>query len=100
MREEPPIRRLVLDILKPLEPSIIEMAKAIGRVRGVTGVNLTVYEIDRKTETIKATVEGSRINFKMLQRVVEEMGGVIHSIDEVVVGKKIVEESKTPHEMF
>ncbi|HDH91542.1 MAG TPA: hypothetical protein ENF38_01185 [Candidatus Aenigmarchaeota archaeon] len=99
MREEPPIRRLVLDILKPLEPSIIEMAKAIGRVRGVTGVNLTVYEIDRKTETIKATVEGSRINFKMLQRVVEEMGGVIHSIDEVVVGKKIVEESKTP-EMF
>lgn len=99
MREDPPIRRLVLDILKPLEPSIIDMAKAIGRIRGVVGVNLTVYEIDRKTETIKATIEGNKIDFKLLQKVVEDMGGVIHSVDEVVVGRKIVEESKTP-EMF
>ena len=98
MPKKASIRRIVLDILKPLDPSLIEVARAIVSAKGVEAVNLVVYEMDRKTETVKATIEGKNIDFESVKKVVEKFGAVIHSIDQVVVGKKIVEETKTPQD--
>lgn len=89
------IKRLVLDVLKPHQPSILELAKAIAALTHVTGVNLSLYEVDTQTENIKITVEGVNIDFDELQRVIEDMGAVIHSIDEVAAGMKLVEEVET-----
>ena len=44
------IRRLVLDALKPHEPSIIELAQQISDLEGIEAVNISIYEIDRKVE--------------------------------------------------
>ncbi|MEB3787312.1 MAG: DUF211 domain-containing protein [Desulfurococcales archaeon] len=88
-----PLRRVVLDILKPIKgPSIINVARIVGGLDGVDGVNITVKEIDVDTITLSITIEGTDIDFDEVERKLEELGCVIHSIDQVVAGKKIVEE--------
>jgi len=89
------IRRLVLDVLKPMEPTIIEMAKAISLENGVTAVNISIAEIDLKVENAKITIEGDDINYEEIRDIIEDMGGSIHSIDEVVAGKMIIDDAAT-----
>ena len=89
------IKRLVLDVLKPHKPSILELARAISKLNHITGVNLSIQEVDTETETIKITVEGNNIDFNELEQVIEDMCAVIHSIDEVAAGTKLVETVET-----
>lgn len=85
------IKRLVLDVLKPHEPNVLDLAVTLSNLKGVSGVNVDVQEIDRKTETVKVTVEGSDIQFEEVRRVIKEAGGALHSIDQVSAGRKLVE---------
>ena len=88
-----PLRRLVLDILKPIKgPSIIDVSKEIAGIQGIEGVNVTVKEIDVETITLTITIEGYNIDFELVERKLEELGCIIHSIDQVIAGKKFVEE--------
>ena len=89
------IRRLVLDVLKPHVPTILDLAEALSRLSGIHGVNLSLFEVDQQTETIKITIKGDRIDYHTVVSVIEDFGGVVHSIDEVVAGKEIVEEVET-----
>jgi hypothetical protein len=50
-----------------------------------------VEEVDQETENVKVTIEGPAIDFDMVQKNIETMGGAVHSIDSVSVGKKVVE---------
>jgi len=89
------IRRLVLDTLKPHNPSIIEMASQISDMDGVSAVNISIYEVDRKVENAKITVEGSDISSGDVMDLIEELGGAVHSVDEVVAGDKIIDDAET-----
>ncbi|OUJ19122.1 hypothetical protein AMET1_0774 [Methanonatronarchaeum thermophilum] len=89
------IKRVVLDVLKPHEPSLLELATRISTTTGIEGVNLSLYEVDQQTENVKVTIEGNNINFDEVQKIIEETGAVIHSIDEVAAGKQLVEEVET-----
>jgi uncharacterized protein len=89
------IRRLVIDALKPMEPNIIELAKVISLKDGVSAVNISMVEIDLKVENAKITIEGDDINYEEIRDLIEDMGGSIHSIDEVVAGKMIIDDSAT-----
>jgi hypothetical protein len=89
------VRRLVLDTLKPHEPNIIELAQQITELPGIDSVNISIYEIDRKVENAKITVEGSDIQFPALESLIRELGGSIHSIDEAVAGKSIIDAAST-----
>jgi hypothetical protein len=89
------ILRLVLDTLKPHEPNIIDLANVLSEIEGVSAVNISIYELDRKVENAKITVEGDDIPFDAVSRMIEEMGGTIHSIDEVVAGKMIIDDAVT-----
>ena len=94
-----PVRRLVLDILKPLRgPSIIDVAREIASIKGVEGVNLTVKEIDVETITLSMTIEGDDIDFNAVKEKLDMLGCVIHSIDQVVAGLRIVEEPENVEE--
>ena len=55
------LRRLVIDVLKPLEPSIVHLAQVLADFEGVDGVNISIYEIDRRVENAKLTVEGHNV---------------------------------------
>ena len=86
------LRRLVLDVLKPLrDPAITEVAVMLSKVRGVEGVNITVKEVDVETLSLTVVIEGDDIDFEGVKRVLEEVGAAIHSIDQVVAGKRMVE---------
>ena len=92
------IRRLVLDTLKPHDPSIIELARSLSDIEGVEAVNISIYEMDRKVENAKITIEGSDISFESIREVIAQNGGAIHSIDEVVAGKIIIDDADTPQD--
>ena len=89
------VRRLVLDTLKPHDPSIVEMAKIISDIEGVGAVNVSIYEMDRKVENAKVTIEGDDVPYLQIQTLIEELGGAIHSVDEVVAGKIIIDDAVT-----
>jgi len=42
------IRRLVLDVLKPHNPSIIHLADDLSELEGVEAVNVSIYEMDQR----------------------------------------------------
>ncbi len=89
------ILRLVLDTLKPHEPNIIDLANVLSEIVGVSAVNISIYELDRKVENAKITIEGEDIPFSKVSETIEDMGGTIHSIDEVVAGKMIIDDAET-----
>jgi len=89
------LRRLVLDVLKPHEPSNVLLALKLSELENVDGVNLTLMEMDQNTETLKITIVGNNMDFEKIKKVIEELGAVIHSVDEIVAGKIIVEKVKT-----
>ena len=89
------IRRLVLDTLKPHEPNIIDLANVLSELTGVSAVNISIYELDRMVENAKITIEGEDISFEQVSHSIEDMGGTIHSIDEVVAGKMIIDDAAT-----
>ena len=92
------IRRLVLDVLKPHNPSVVELSEALSHLEGVEGVNVIIYEIDQQVENAKVIIAGSSVDFESIKKKLEEMGATIHSVDEVAAGKRIVEEVKTPQD--
>ena len=92
------IRRLVLDVLKPHKPNVVEVAEALSHLTGVEGVNVIINEIDQEVENAKVIVAGTSISFEEINKKLEELGATIHSIDEVAAGKVIVEEVKTPQD--
>ncbi|MFH1328266.1 MAG: DUF211 domain-containing protein [Candidatus Bathyarchaeota archaeon] len=92
------IRRLVLDVLKPHKPNVVEVSEALSHLEGVEGVNIIINEIDQQVENAKVIVVGTSISFEEIQKKLEEMGATIHSIDEVAAGKMIVEEVMTPQD--
>ncbi|MGD8996857.1 MAG: DUF211 domain-containing protein [Anaerolineae bacterium] len=92
------LRRLVIDVLKPLEPSIVEMVQILAELEGVDGVNISIYEIDRRVENAKLTVEGHNVPYQQIIQMIEENGGAVHSIDEVAAGKVLIEDVITPQD--
>lgn len=92
------IQRLVLDVLKPHQPSMMDLAKSMCEVEGVTGVNLSLYEVDQKTENVKITIKGTDIDYSKVKSIIEDQGAVIHSVDEVAAGRELVEGVETPQD--
>lgn len=87
-----------MDVLKPHHPTILEVARRIAVLNGVSGVNCTLEEVDRETESIKITIEGISIDFESVEETISDCGAVIHSVDSVSAGKKLVEEVETPQD--
>lgn len=79
------VKRIVLDVLKPHQPNALEFSQGIARVGVDYHVHLIVLEVDKSTETIQIEIEGSAIDFTAIQKAIKDMGGSLHSIDEVAV---------------
>ena len=86
------VRRVLLDVDKAIQrPEIIDIAEAIDTVRGVTGLNITVSDIDVQTVGMDVTVVGEGLDVGALIRAIESTGAVVHSIDELAAGEQLVE---------
>ena len=86
------IRRIVLDVLKPHSPRLTDLALMLTRVDTVSGLNISLKEVDQNTESITITLEGDNLRYDSIKEMLEQAGAVIHSIDQVVAGRSIVEE--------
>jgi hypothetical protein len=80
--------RIVLDVLKPHEPPIHELASRLVSLQGVDRASVSLAEIDQSTESVKVSIEGTGVAIDSIRKTLEELGAVIHSIDEVSVAKK------------
>lgn len=86
------IRRVQLDVDKAIaRPDLLELAAVINDVSGVEGLNITVTEIDLETVGLEITVEGQSVDAAQLISQIEKAGAAVHSIDELVVGDRVVE---------
>lgn len=86
------IRRIVLDVLKPHSPPLTDLALMVSRAEQVIGVNISLKEVDQNTESITITLEGDNLDYNVIKEILEQAGAVIHSIDQVVAGRRFVEE--------
>ena len=78
------LRRLVLDILNPHEPNVLEFSTLLAEQDDLR-VTLTVLEMDDKTETLRVVIEGPHIDFERIRNEISGFGASLHSIDEVEV---------------
>ena len=92
------VRRLVLDVLKLHDPSIVSFAVALEQVEGVSAVNCTLVEIDAKTENLKVVLEGVNLDYDLILKTINDLHGSIHSVDQVVSGIRFVEAIETPQD--
>lgn len=85
------IRQILLDVDKALErPSVIEIAGAIENVAGVEGVSIVVTEVDMETVGMEITIEGENLIYDKLVNAIENSGAVVHSVDQVACGKRMI----------
>ena len=92
------IKRVILDVLKPHQPSIIEVAKNLSELDGISGVNISLEEVDAQTDSVKITIEGTNIDYELVKSKLAECDAVIHSIDGVSAGIKMIDEVNTPQD--
>ena len=57
----------------------------MGEMDGVTKIDISVVEMDEKTESLKVIVDGINLDYEGLRSHMARQGAVIHSVDKVVV---------------
>jgi len=71
--------------LKPHQPPLPEFASFVGELPGIKKVDVSVVEMDEKTESLKVIIDGANIEYEELRSHMAKQGAVIHSVDQVVV---------------
>lgn len=86
------VKRMVLDVLKPHQPNALEFCKMVAKAGSDYRVCLKVIEVDEKTESLLIEVSGNDIHFDVIQSTINDIGGSLHSIDEVEVQNELTTE--------
>ena len=81
----PSVKRITLDVLKPRKPNPLEFASIIAALGSDYRVSLRVEEVDDQTESTIIEIRGEALDFELIESTINEMGGSVHSIDEVEV---------------
>ncbi len=81
------IKTIAVDVLKPHEPSIIELGKILCKHKLVSDVEIKVYAVDKKTESVRIIIEGEDLKYEEIEKIIEKESSVIHSIDMVNLKK-------------
>lgn len=84
------IRRVVLDVLKPHEPGIVELTKGMLDQLDIEGVTATLIEMDENVRTVRVVIEGDDLDLDRITSVINDLGASIHSVDQVSVGERVV----------
>lgn len=89
------VKRLVVDVLKPHEPPLLEFTDKIAETTSVEGVTASLIELDHEVQNIKLTFEGEDVEFEPIEATIEHLGGTVHSVDQVACGDYIVRDRPT-----
>jgi len=89
------LRRVVLDVLKPHEPPLLEFTARVDAVECVAAVTSSLIELDQEVQNVKLTVEGENLDYAAIEDAVDGLGGTVHSVDQVAYGEYTAEEPRT-----
>ncbi|MFB6102344.1 MAG: DUF211 domain-containing protein [Haloplanus sp.] len=89
------VRRLVLDVLKPHDPPLLEFTSRVADLGSVAGATSSLVERDQEVQNVKLTVEGEDVDVGSINERIEGLGGTVHSTDEAACGDVVVEERRT-----
>ncbi|THE66578.1 hypothetical protein D8Y22_00115 [Salinadaptatus halalkaliphilus] len=87
-----PVTRLVLDVLKPHDPSVVTFTRQLSDLEGIDGATATVIEVDESVKTLRVTIAGSDLDLESVRAEIEDLSASIHSVDQVACGSQIVED--------
>ena len=90
-----PIKRLVLDVLKPNQVTTIEFTEEVAALTGIMGANAKLLESDTEVQNLKVTIEGPAIDDQAVMDTIAALSSTVHSVDEAACGERLVEESAT-----
>ncbi len=79
------VKKVVLDVLKPHKPNGLEFATLLSEKCPESLINLSVSAVDENTESVVLVIEGDSLEYERILATIQEMGGSVHSIDEVEV---------------
>ena len=84
------IRRLVLDVLVPLNIPSSDIAMKLSKLHGVEGVDLLITAVEHTVEKAKITIEGENINLESVKKLLDKAGVSLQGIDRITCGKRLV----------
>jgi uncharacterized protein len=90
------IRRVLIEALKPRDAALVELSQTICSVDGVEECDITVTDVDAKTETIKLTLRGPNIEYNEMLKVLHDHGVSIKGVDEINIAKAKKTLQKSP----
>ena len=93
-----PVRRLVVDVLKPHDPPLDRFAGHVADLGGVEGATASLIEHDAEVQNVKLTLEGDDLDVEAVRTAVEDLGASVHSVDQVAAGGVVVEDRRTPQD--
>jgi len=89
------VRRLVIDVLKPHDPPLLVFTDQVAETESVEGVTSSLIELDQEVQNIKLTFEGEDLDFAAVEEKIENLGGSVHSVDQVACGDYVVTDRRT-----
>jgi len=93
-----PLKRLVVDLLKPHDPPLAEFTAHVADIGSVDAVTASLIELDKDVQNVKLTVAGDDIDVGETETEIEALGGTVHSVDQASCGERIVEDQPTPQD--
>lgn len=94
-RGMPPVRRPVVDVLKPHDPPLLGFTEQVAGTESVPGVTSSLIELDQAVKNLKLTLESEDVDSEAAEATVESLGGTVHSVDQVACGESAVGDRPT-----
>ncbi|GGK77405.1 DUF211 domain-containing protein [Haloarcula sebkhae] len=89
------VRRLVIDVLKPHDPPLLTFTNQLADIESVEGVTSSLIELDQEVQNVKLTFESEDLDFEAIEETIDNLGGSVHSVDQVACGDSIVRDRRT-----
>ncbi len=78
-------KRIILDVLKPLQPNALEFSRQLAEEIPNCRFIVRVVEVDSQTESLLVEITGDAIPVEDIYSVITKLSATVHSIDEVEV---------------
>ncbi len=77
------VKKITIDMLKPTELRTSVLLELLEKAR-IKKVEITSYELERSTESLKVVVEGEAIDIEEILALIRKYGGVVQNLESIV----------------
>ncbi len=81
------ITRIMLDVMSPAQQSMVDLAEKLGKIDGISQVDITLQELEKNVEDFKVTLEGFGLDVEKIREIIKDFGAVIRNVDSITSAK-------------